>query len=52
LTSSSGSGYAIPIDDDLAVARQIVAGPASATVPIGDPSEFRPRISLAAEMLA
>jgi S1-C subfamily serine protease len=34
--SSAGGGYAIPIDDALTIARQIVAGQASATVHIGE----------------
>ena len=35
-TSSSREGYAIPIDDALAIAHQIINGEASATVHIGD----------------
>jgi len=36
MTASGGDGYAIPIDDALAIARQIVAGQTSATVHIGE----------------
>jgi S1-C subfamily serine protease len=35
-TSDSSEGYAIPIDDALAIAQQIINGEASATVHIGD----------------
>jgi len=35
-TSTGGDGYAIPIDEALTIARQIVAGEASSTVHIGD----------------
>jgi S1-C subfamily serine protease len=34
--SSSGDGYAIPIEDALTIARQIVAGQSSSTVHVGD----------------
>jgi S1-C subfamily serine protease len=35
-TASDGGGYAIPIEEALAIARQIVAGQGSSTVHIGD----------------
>ena len=38
IQGGSGNGYAIPIDQALAIARQIVAGEASPTVHIGTPA--------------